>query len=127
MDQELKPIPVSPNEDYAAGGVTLGIGVGMRIEMQRSFPRRGIPRARGARARGPRSGAAMRFVVSAHLVDRTAVMARALEDLARSIGPRYVDLTGNGNTYADVLLERIQSAATDMNHTTFEAEFVQEI
>jgi hypothetical protein len=114
-------------QDYAAGGVPLGTGVGMRIEMARSYPLRELPRARGSRSRGPQSSAVMRFIVSAHLVDRTQNISRALENLERQIGPRAVDLTANGNTYEDVVLESLRPQATDMNHTNFEAEFIQEL
>lgn len=112
---------------YVAGGVTLGLGVGMRIEMFRRHPLREIPRARGARSRGPAAGAQMVFIVHAHLDDSSQNLATALETLARQIGPRPVALTGNGNTFEDVMLESLRPAHGDLFHTSFEAEFVQEI
>ena len=95
--------------------------------MTRNHPLRQIPRARGARTGGPSSAAQMRFIVTAHLLDRTHNLAAALEDLARQIGPEPVDLTGNGNTYEDVLLDVLRPVHTDMNHTSFEAEFVKRL
>ena len=44
-------------QQYEAGGVALGHHAeGLRMEMQRGWPLREIPRARGARSRGPVSG-----------------------------------------------------------------------
>jgi len=117
----------STAQDYAAGGITLGRGASLRIEMAREFPLRQIPRARGARARGPRTGALLRFVVTAYLLEPAANLAAALAELSLQIGPRPVDLTGNGNTYEDVVLDSLRPAHTDLNHTRFEAEFVKEI
>jgi hypothetical protein len=113
--------------DYAAGGIALGVGAGMRIEMARQYPLREIPRARGSRARGPARGAAMRLIVTSHAVGAGLHLARYLEDLARQIGPLPVDLTGNGNTYADVVLESLRPRHTDFRATTFEAEFAQQL
>jgi len=114
-------------QDYAAGGVTLGIGGIMRIEMQRRHPVRPVPRARGSRARGPQSGAHLRLIVTAHLLAGSDNLASALLDLERSIGAEPVDLTANGNTYADVLLESVRPKHSDRAHTSFEAEFIQGI
>jgi len=114
-------------QDYAAGGVTLGVGGEMRIEMTRSYPLREIPRARGARTRGPCSGALLRFVVTADLLDREQNLASALAELGRSIGPGPVDLTGNGSAFPGVLLRSLQPAHTDWSHTRFDAEFIQEL
>jgi hypothetical protein len=114
-------------QDYAAGGVTLGLGVGLRVEMQRQHPLRRVPRARGSRARGPASGAVLRLIVTAHLLERTANLAAALEDLARQIGPAPVVLTENGNTFEDVMLESVKPDHTDLNHTAVEIEFIQQL
>jgi hypothetical protein len=117
----------STSQDYAAGGVALGVGGTMRIEMARRFPVRPLPRARGARACGPPSGAHVRFIVTAHLLAGGDNLAAALQELERSIGPGPVDLTANGNTYADVLLESVRPKHGDRAHTSFEAEFLQQI
>ncbi len=118
----------STAQDYAAGGVTLGAHPSsMRIEMRRDYPLRQIPRARGARSRGPMRGAELRFIVSAAAVVPPLNLARYLADLVRQIGPRAVDLTGNGNTFEGVLLESVRPVHTDGRHTLFEAEFVMPI
>ena len=114
-------------QDYAAGGVNLGVGGLMGIEMQRSWPLREIPRARGARTTMPPRGAAMRFIVTAARVAGTANLAADLEGLMRSIGPGKMDLTGNGNTFEDVLLQAMRPAHTDHKHTMVEFVFVKQI
>jgi hypothetical protein len=112
-----------------AGGIALGTHPsGMRIEMARQYPLREIPRARGARSRGPSRGAVIRLTVSSHAVASGIHLARYLEDLARSAGGgRPVDLTGNGNTYEDVVLESLKPKHTDFRATTFEAEFLKQL
>jgi hypothetical protein len=114
-------------QDYAAGGVALGVGGTMRIEMARQFPVRPLPRARGARACGPQSSAHLRFTVTAHLTTAADNLAASLQALERSIGPEPVDLAANGNTYASVLLESVRPKHGDRSHTRFEAEFIQQI
>jgi len=91
-------------QDYRAGGVSLGVGGSMRIEMVRSYPLREIPRARGAREGEPESRAEMRFVVEASVVADASNLATELEDLARQISGE-VYLTGNGNAYPGCILE----------------------
>lgn len=114
--------------NYAAGGIALGTHpAGMRIEMTRDYPLREIPRARGARSRGPGRGALLRLTVTSHAVASGENLARYLEDLARQIGPRHVDLTANGNTFADVLLESLRPAHTDRRATEFDAELVKQL
>ena len=114
--------------DYAAGGVALGTHPqGMSIEMARSYPLREIPRARGSRSRGPERGAIMRFIVASHAVASGLALARYLEDLARQIGPRPVDLTANGNTFADVVLDRLTPDHTDRRATRFTVELIQQL
>jgi len=117
----------STTQNYQAGGVALGDwAVSMRIEMMRSFGMRTIPRARGGRAAGPTSGALMRFVVTGHVHCPSDAVADRLRDLARSIGPDELDLTGNGNTYTNVIMESLRPKHTDLRHTSFEASFVKE-
>ena len=113
--------------NYAVGGVSLGTGGELRIEMTRSWPMREIPRARGARTSVPARGAVMRFSVSAATIAGTSNLALTLENLARSIGPGLVNLTGNGNTYADVVLENARPGHTDRKFTTVEFEFLKQI
>jgi hypothetical protein len=114
--------------DYAAGGVGLGTHpAGMGIEMARSYPLREIPRARGSRSRGPERGATMRFTVTSHAVASGIALARYLEDLARQIGPRPVDLTANGNIFADVVLDRLTAYHTDRRATRFTVELIQQL
>ena len=115
--------------NYAAGGVALGTHpVGMRIEMQRGYPLREVPRARGARARGPAAGAVITFTVASHTVaDGAAHLASYLDDLRQQIGPRPVDLTANGNTYGGVVLQALRPKPTDRSHARFEAEFLMQI
>jgi len=117
----------STAQDYAAGGVALGIGVGMRIELIRVWPLREIPRARGARTSEPHRAAQIRFIVRAHALADAVHLAAYLESLARQIGPRKVDLTGNGNTFTDVVLDSLRPAHTDQKATDFEAEFVKRL
>ena len=118
----------STQQNYAAGGVALGDHpASMRIEMVREFPMLEVPRARGARPRGPARRALMRFAVTGHVIERAASLAGALETLARSIGPRAVALTGNGNTYSDVLLDALRPQHGDLKHAAFEAVFIQEV
>jgi len=114
-------------QDYAAGGVDLGTGERMRIEMSRRYPLIEIPRARGARARGPASGALIRFTVTAARKVGAENLATDVEDLIRQIGPGPVDLTANGNTYTDVLLDSVRPRHTDARHTTLDFEFLQDI
>ena len=112
----------------AGGGVTLGTApASMRIDMVRQYPLRQVPRARGARSCGPVRGAHLRFTVISHAVVTAQHLAAYLQDLERQIGPRPVDLTGNGNTYEDVVLESLRAAHTDRRHTQFEAEFLLEV
>lgn len=114
-------------QDYAAGGVTVGTHPeGMEIEMVRQFPLRQVPRARGARAQGPAREAVLRLTVASHAVADAAHLADYLAALARQIGPRPVDLTGNGNTYEDVVLSELRPDQTDKRHTRFTAEFLME-
>ncbi len=131
---ESAPAPPAPYpgtdtlRDYAAGDVTIGHHpVGMELEMTRRYPMRRIPRARGTRPRGPRRGAQIRFVIRAHARVAARNLGDYLEELARQIGPRPVELTANGNIYRDVLLERLEPAHTDLRHTGFEAEFVMSL
>jgi len=114
-------------QDYRAGGVDLGEGGVMRIEMQRSWPMRELPRARGARTSVPPAGALIRFLVETERIAATENLATDLEDLARAIGPGPVALTANGNAYAGVLLEGVRPRHTDRKHTVVECEFVQDI
>jgi hypothetical protein len=114
-------------QDYAAGGVPLGVGGTMRIEMERRSPVRPLPRARGARACGPASAACLRLIVTAHALCGPDNLAAALRDMERSIGATPVELTANGNIHAGVVLESVQSAHGDRAHTRFQAEFVQGI
>jgi hypothetical protein len=118
----------STAQNYQAGGVALGDhAVSMRIEMMRSYGMRTVPRARGGRAVGPTSGAQIKFVVTGHVVCPADAVADVLRDLSRSIGAGAVDLTGNGNTYTDVILETLRAVHTDLTHTSFEAAFVKEV
>ena len=118
----------STSQDYAAGGITIGEHpAAMRIEMVRSCELRPIPRARGGRATVPHARAHLRFIVESHQVSDTDNLADELQDLARSIGPGEVNLTGNGITYIDCVLEGIRPDFTDNRATRFEAEFVKEI
>jgi hypothetical protein len=126
----VPPVPAaypgtSTAQDYAAGGVALGVGGSMRVEMARQFPVRPLPRSRGARPSGPQSGAHLRFIVTAHLAAGEDNLAAALQDLERRIGPGPIALTANGNTYADVLLDSVRPKHGDRSHTSFAAEFIQ--
>jgi hypothetical protein len=115
-------------QTYTAGGVAIGHHAeGMRFEMQRQYPLREIPRARGARSRGPVSGAVIRLVVTSHATVTAEHLARYLEDLARSIGACPVDLVANGQTYEDVVLERLSPTHTDRRWGQFTAEFIQAV
>jgi hypothetical protein len=113
----------------AAGSVAIGTHPeGMRIEMARRYPLREVPRARGARSRGPEEGAHVRFTVVSHAVAGAGEhLADYLADLAREIGACPVDLTGNGNTFAGVVLESLRPSHTDRRHTRFEAAFLMEL
>ncbi len=113
-------------QDYAAGGVTLGVGGRMRIEMSRDYPLREIPRARGARATVPQARAVIRFIIDAARVAGTESLATDLEDLARSISG-LVNLTANGNTFTDVLLERMRPSHTDRKFTMVQFSFVKDL
>jgi hypothetical protein len=114
-------------QDYAAGGIPLGVGGTMEIEMMRSGEIREVPRARGARADVPVRGAIMRFTITAGRVADFTNLATDIENLTRTIGPRYVALTGNGNTFSDVLLESVRPTSTDAKHTLVAFEFTKEI
>ena len=117
----------STAQDYAAGGVALGVGGTMRIEMSRQFPVRPLPRARGARACGPQSGAHLRLIVSAHLLAAADNLAAALQDLAalHRRRPRRADRQRQhlrGRAPGD----RAAEARRPRAHR-FEAEFIQQI
>ena len=127
-------------QDYAAGTVDLGIAGAMRIELVRQFASREIPRARGARtwtrARGlsplsrsplPHSNSHIRFVIESDLSASHANLAEDLEDRLRQIGPRYFNLSANGNVYQGVLLENFRPQHTDRKVTGYVAEFVQDL
>jgi len=113
-------------QNYAAGGVTLGVGGRMRIEMSRDYPLREIPRARGARATVPHRRAVMRFVVEAARVAGTENLATDLEDLARSISG-VVDLRANGNVFTNVVLERMRPRHTDRKSTMVQFAFLKDL
>jgi len=114
-------------QDYQAGGIALGDGGSMRIELQRSGALREIPRARGSRATVPHSGAHVRFVITCTRIAPSSHLAEDLRDVLRSIGPGPVDLTGNGNTFPDVLLDRVRPTHTDMRYTEVEWTFLKEL
>ena len=114
-------------QDYAAGGINLGTGGEMRIEMYRSWSLREVPRARGARTSVPPRGAVMRFLVRTAWEEGVTNLAVLLENLMRTIGPRQVDLTANGNTYEDVVLDGMRPGHTDRKFTTVEFELTQQI
>lgn len=114
--------------DYQAGGVDIGQHpVGMEIEMTRGYQVVSIPRARGGRARGAMRGAHLRFRVTSHCLTTAQNLAAYLHNLESSIGPRAVDLTGNGNTYADVVLDSLRPRQTDRPSTQFVAEFLRPV
>ncbi len=115
----------STSQDYAAGGVDLGMGGAMRLEMTRSAPLRTVPRARGARVSGPPSGATMRLKIDAHAKADADHLASHLREMARSIGAQPVDLSANGNTFSGVILDRLRPDHTDTRATSFTAEFVR--
>lgn len=112
-------------QDYAAGGRTLGRGVSMALELTREYPYRVIPRARGARAAPPVRGAAIRFIVLFAMYEPAQNVMRALRTLEVDLSARPVDLTGNGNTFANVILESVEARHSDDQHTLCEATFVQ--
>jgi len=114
-------------QDYQAGGQGLGVGGQMKIEMIRRRAVREIPRSRGGRTTPPYSGAVMRFAVEAAAVADVANLATYVEDLIRLIGPGPVDLTANGNTYADVVLGAAKPSHTDRKHTSVTFEFIQQL
>jgi len=118
----------STSQDYAAGGVSVGTyPEKMRIEMRRRCNVRVIPRARGARATVPHSGAHIRFTITGHEVADVNNLAVDLQALARQIGPGAVNLTGNGNTYTDCVLQGLRTVFTDNRATRFQAGFVKEL
>jgi hypothetical protein len=117
----------STAQDYAAGGVDLGIGGTMCIEMERTAPLRTVPRARGARPRPAPSGAIMRFQLDAHANADTDHLAAHLEDMARSIGTGPVDLTANGNSFSSLVLEELRPDNTDVRATSFRATFLRQL
>jgi len=115
----------STSQDYAAGGVDLGVGGTMDLEMARSADLRTVPRARGAVPGAPWSGGSLRMVITAHARGLDQHLASRLAELERQIGATPVDLTGNGNTYADVVLERLSPDPTQWRSTAFSAEFIR--
>lgn len=118
----------STDQSYTAGGTAIGHqGERMDIEMERSFPLRGIPRCRGVRARGPSSAALLRLSVRAHALDRTQHVAEYLRDLERSIGASELALAGNGNSFSGCLLESIRPEHRVPRARPFSAVFTQEI
>jgi len=115
----------STSQDYAAGGVDLGVGGTMRLEMERQAALRAVPRTRGARVSGPPSGAEVRLKIDAHAKADAAHLAAYLHDMARSIGARPVDLSANGNSYAGVVLDDLRPDHSDTRAASFTAEFVR--
>jgi hypothetical protein len=69
----------------------------------------------------------MRFTVSAAAIAGTSNLAGYVEALVRSIGPGPVDLTGNGNTYSDVVLANARPGHTDRKFTMVEFEFLKQV
>ena len=114
-------------QDYAMGGRSLGTGGSMRIEMSRAWPVREVPRARGARTSIPPRGAVMRFVVFAATLGDADPLLFAIRRATQRLGPRAADLTANGNTFADVVLEGTRPRHTDRKQTMVEFEFIQQI
>ena len=122
------PLPyagTSTAQDYAAGGVTLGIGVSMRIELIRSWPLREIPRARGARTTEPHRAAQIRFIVQCGALANAVHLAAYLENLARQIGPRhaqcsfdnfvvYEESTTENRPSQREVFQQLQDFATEM-------------
>jgi len=115
-------------QDYRAGGVSLGDAGSMRIEMQRDWTLRELPRARGARTSAPWRGAVMRFIVTVlRIAGAAEALATDVEDLVRSIGPGEVDLVANGNLYEGVVLVGARPRQTDAKYTELELEFEQDV
>ena len=117
----------STAQNYTAGGVTLATGVGMRLGMERQWPLREVPRTRGARLTRPPSGAHLRFIVRAHAVAENQNLAEFMESLMRDIGPGELDLSANGNTYQDVVLEGVRPEHTDLHAAACEIEFLKQL
>lgn len=117
----------STAQDYTAGGATLATGVGMRLQMEREWPLRQVPRTRGARLTRPPSGAQLRFAVRVHAVAENKNLAGFMEDLMRAVGPGALDLSANGNTYQDVTLDGVSPEHTDLHATACEIEFLKQL
>lgn len=115
------------NQTYVAGGEDLGCGGSMRIEMERDWPLRVIPRARGARTSVPYRGAVMLFNVRTLWQADGDHITDDITDLVRAIGPRHVDLVANGMTYSDVLLRGAGMEGGDAKYAMVSFDFVQEV
>jgi hypothetical protein len=129
-------VPAAPGEypgtdslqDYAAGGAAIGAHPLLtRIEMTRGCAVRPLPRARGARVVPLAGGAVLAFTVQAHTTAKGTHLAAHLEQLARSIGPRPVTLTANGNAFEDAVLASITPVHADGHHTRLEARFLLQV
>lgn len=117
----------STSQDYTAGGVDLGVGGTMDVEMVRNAELRTVPRARGARPGGPESGAAIHLTVNSHIRADDTHIAQAIEDKVRAIPDGKIDLVANGVTYQDVLLRSINPEHGQQRTAAFTAEFVKEL
>lgn len=117
----------STSQDYSAGGIDLGVGGSLRIEMVRSADLRTIPRARGAKPGAPWSGSSIRLIVNAHAKTDTEHLAGYLADLTRSIPTGPINLTANGNRYSGLILEELRPDNAIHRSTSFSARFVKEL
>jgi hypothetical protein len=88
---------------------------------------RGVPRTRGAHPVGDVPGAVIRLSVTGWLHRPAESLAAALADTVRSIGTGPVDLQANGNTYANLRLERCTPLQRGLSDMQFDCTFYQEI
>lgn len=115
------------DQDYVAGGESLGTAGSMTLEAYRSGDLREVPRARGSRRGMQLRDAEMRLIVEADLMVGTAHLADAADQVARAIGTRPVSLGANGVWYTECVLSGWSPEQTTRRSTRVRWEFVQDL
>jgi len=115
------------DEDYEANSVSLGYGPVLQIAVDRQAQLRVVPRTLGSKAAGDPRGAVMALDITTDLVSDTDHWQVQMEDKWRSIGAAKMNVTGNGNTWSNCVLDSIRPEPTDVYATTLRYSFKREM
>jgi len=115
------------SQDYACNGVEFGVGPMAQFAVDRAAQLRVIPRCKGARVSPAPQAAAMTIEIVADQVSDSDHWQVQTEDAFRTIGVAKRDLTGNGNTWDNCVLDAIDPSQTDDYWTTVTYRFLREL